>query len=86
MRDGYESSERVVSKSEAEAIVRRLKLQLVNSANEPEDVGPFPKDVAALLTRGDLLEAGTMSPPFPQRAAAAGGCFHLSPRPGRASS
>jgi hypothetical protein len=46
--DGYHGSERVGSRSEAEALVRRVKLRQDNPPSPaPDDINPFPKDVAA---------------------------------------
>jgi hypothetical protein len=46
--DGYHGSERVGSRSQAEALVRRLKQRQDNVASPaPGEINPFPKDVAA---------------------------------------
>lgn len=48
-RDGFEGCNRVGSRSDAEALVQRLKLRQDNTAPSPqtENVNPFPQKIAA---------------------------------------
>jgi hypothetical protein len=47
MPDGQLASEHVGSKSQAEALVRRLKMRQADLTDQSQDAGPFPKNVAA---------------------------------------